>query len=108
MRWNDYSPSERTGGQQYLEPEIAMDVLTLLIVGLIAGLVITLVLGGVGHEILGGTVKGVAGALLGGWLFTVLDIRAPFIGIVGSMFVALIGAVALLLVPGAISTRRRA
>jgi uncharacterized membrane protein YeaQ/YmgE (transglycosylase-associated protein family) len=75
-----------------------MDLLTLLIVGLIAGLLASLAVGGVGgYGILGDIVVGIVGAFLGSWLFTVLNIRVPFGGLGGTIFVAFIGAVVLLL-----------
>lgn len=75
-----------------------MDLLTLLIVGLVAGLLASLAVGGVGYGILGDIVIGIVGAFVGSWLFTVLNVRVPFGGLGGTIFVAFIGAVVLLLV----------
>lgn len=75
-----------------------MDILTLLIVGLIAGLLASFAVGGVGYGLLGDIVIGIVGAFLGSWLFGVLQIRAPFSGLASTIFVAFIGAVVLLLV----------
>jgi uncharacterized membrane protein YeaQ/YmgE (transglycosylase-associated protein family) len=75
-----------------------MDILTLLIVGLVAGLLASLAVGGVGYGILGDIVIGIVGAFLGTWLFTALHIRAPFSGIASTIFVAFIGSVVLLLI----------
>jgi uncharacterized membrane protein YeaQ/YmgE (transglycosylase-associated protein family) len=74
-----------------------MDLLTLLIVGLVAGLLASVVVGGVGYGILGDIVIGIVGAFLGSWLFSALHIQVPFGGIGGTIFVAFIGAVVLLL-----------
>ncbi len=74
-----------------------MDVVTWLIVGLIAGLLASFVIGGVGYGILGDIVVGIVGAVIGGWLFDRLDIAAPWGGLAGVIFVAFIGAVVLLL-----------
>lgn len=74
-----------------------MDILTLLIVGLVAGLLASFVVGGVGFGIIGDIVIGIIGAFLGAWLFSVLHIRVPFSGIGGTIFVAFIGSVVLLL-----------
>ena len=74
-----------------------MDLLTLLVVGLIAGLLASFAMGGVGYGLLGDIVIGIAGAFLGSWLFGALHIRVPFGGIGGTIFVAFVGAVALLL-----------
>ena len=74
-----------------------MDFLTLLVVGLIAGLLASLAVGGVGYGILGDIVIGIVGAFLGSWLFGALHIRVPFRGLGGTIFVAFVGAVVLLL-----------
>jgi uncharacterized membrane protein YeaQ/YmgE (transglycosylase-associated protein family) len=74
-----------------------MDFLTLLVVGLIAGLLASVVVGGVGYGILGDIVIGIVGAFLGSWLFGALHIRVPFSGLGGTIFVAFVGAVVLLL-----------
>ena len=75
-----------------------MDLLTLIVVGLIAGLLASLVVGGTGFGLLGDIVIGIIGAFLGSWLFRELNIRVPFSGLGGTIFVAFIGAVVLLLV----------
>lgn len=74
-----------------------MDILTWLIVGLVAGVLASMVVGG-GYGILGDIVVGIIGAFVGGWLFRQLGWHAPFGGLVGTIFVALIGAIVLLLV----------
>jgi uncharacterized membrane protein YeaQ/YmgE (transglycosylase-associated protein family) len=83
-----------------------MDLLTLLIVGLIAGLLASFAIGGIGYGILGDIVVGVVGAFLGSWLFGVLHIRNPIRGLPGTIFVAFIGAVVLLLIIRALRPRR--
>ena len=85
-----------------------MDLLTLLVVGLLAGLLASLAVGGVGYGILGDIVIGIVGAFLGNWLFGVLRIQVPISGLGGTIFVAFIGAVVLLLVLRAIRRGRRA
>ena len=84
-----------------------MDLLTLLVVGLIAGLLARPVVGGVGYGILGDIVIGIVGAFLGSWLFGALRIWIPFSGIGGTIFVAFIGSVVLLLLLRAIRRGRR-
>jgi uncharacterized membrane protein YeaQ/YmgE (transglycosylase-associated protein family) len=85
-----------------------MDFITLLIVGLIAGLLASIAVGGVGYGILGDIVIGIVGAFVGSWLFNALHIKVPFGGLPGTIFVAFIGAVVLLLLLGVISRGRRA
>jgi uncharacterized membrane protein YeaQ/YmgE (transglycosylase-associated protein family) len=85
-----------------------MDFLTLLVVGLVAGLLASLAVGGVGYGLLGDIVIGIVGAFLGSWLFGALHIRVPFSGIGGTIFVAFIGAVVLLLILRALRRSRSA
>jgi uncharacterized membrane protein YeaQ/YmgE (transglycosylase-associated protein family) len=73
-----------------------MDILTWLIVGLVAGVLASLVVGG-GYGILGDIVVGIVGAFVGGWLFRQFGWHSPFGGLAGTIFVAFIGAVVLLL-----------
>ena len=75
-----------------------MDLLTWLIVGLIAGVLASLVMGGTGYGLIGDIIIGIVGAFVGGWLFTKLGVASPFGGIAGVIFVAFIGAVVLLFV----------
>lgn len=84
-----------------------MDFLTWLVVGLIAGLIASFAVGGVGFGLLGDIVIGIIGAVVGGWLFAQLGVQAPFGGLAGVIFVASIGAVVLLLVLRAIRPRAR-
>jgi len=75
-----------------------MDVLTWIIVGLVAGLLASLVMGGIGYGILGDIVVGILGALIGGWLFAQMGWGTPFPGLAGAIFVAFIGAIVLLVI----------
>jgi uncharacterized membrane protein YeaQ/YmgE (transglycosylase-associated protein family) len=77
-----------------------MSVETLLLwiaVGLIAGWLASAVVGG-GYGVIGDIVVGVVGAFLGGFVFRALHIGVPFRGLAGTIFVAFIGAIVLLLV----------
>ncbi len=80
-------------GRTYL----SMDIMTWLIVGLVAGLLASLAVGGTGFGIVGDIVIGIAGAFVGGFLFRQMHWHAPFAGLAGIIFVAFIGAVVLLL-----------
>jgi L,D-transpeptidase YcbB len=75
-----------------------LDLLTWLIVGLVAGVLASFVVGGIGYGIVGDIIVGIVGAVLGGWLFTQMGWTTPFAGIAGTIFVAFIGAVVLLFV----------
>ncbi|MEP6731538.1 MAG: GlsB/YeaQ/YmgE family stress response membrane protein [bacterium] len=75
-----------------------MDLLTWLIVGLIAGVLASLVMGGTGYGLVGDIIIGIVGAFVGGWLFRQLGVRSPLSGLPGTIFVAFIGAVVLLFV----------
>jgi uncharacterized membrane protein YeaQ/YmgE (transglycosylase-associated protein family) len=73
-----------------------MDILTWLIVGLVAGVLASLLVGGVG--LLGDIIIGIVGAFVGGYIFRAAGWSAPFDGLAGTIFVAFIGALILLLI----------
>lgn len=75
-----------------------MDLLTWLIVGLIAGLLASFVMGGTGLGLIGDIIIGICGAFVGGWLFRTLNVNIPFHGLAGTIFVAFVGAVLLLFI----------
>ena len=85
-----------------------MDLVTLIVVGLVAGLLASFVVGGTGFGLLGDIVIGIAGAFFGSWLFGALAIRVPFSGVGGTIFVAFIGAVLLLVALRLLRRSRRA
>ncbi|OLD83167.1 MAG: hypothetical protein AUG54_02145, partial [Ktedonobacter sp. 13_1_20CM_4_53_7] len=61
-----------------------------LIVGLIAGALAGLVMRGGGYGIVGDIIVGIIGAVIGGWIFSLLGIGAG--GLIGSIIVAFVGA----------------
>ena len=71
-------------------------ILLWIVIGLIAGWLASAVVGG-GFGLIGDIVVGVVGAFVGGFVFRALHISSPFGGIAGTIFVAFIGAVVLLL-----------
>jgi len=75
-----------------------MDILTWLIVGLVAGVLASMVMGGTGYGIIGDIIIGIVGAFVGGWLFSKLGVSTPFGGLAGTIFTAFIGAIVLLFV----------
>jgi uncharacterized membrane protein YeaQ/YmgE (transglycosylase-associated protein family) len=70
-------------------------LLTWLVVGLISGVLAALVVGGYG--LIADLVVGVAGAFLGGYIFQRAGWHAPFAGIAGTISIAFVGSVVLLL-----------
>lgn len=82
-----------------------MELLAWIIVGLIAGVLASLVVGG-GFGIIADIVIGIVGAFVGGWLFRALGVSSPFGGLAGTIFVAFVGAVVLLLILRAVRGRR--
>ena len=86
-----------------------MEILAWLIVGLISGVLASLVVGGTGYGIIGDIVVGIVGAFVGGWLFSAAGWGSPFGGLAGTIFVAFIGAVVLLVIIHLVrgGTRRR-
>lgn len=85
-------------------------LLVWLIVGLVAGVLASFVMGGIGYGIVGDIIIGILGAVLGGWVFEQMGWTTPFGGLAGVIFVAFIGAVLLLFVLGLLrrGSRRRA
>ncbi|HET9155436.1 MAG TPA: GlsB/YeaQ/YmgE family stress response membrane protein [Myxococcaceae bacterium] len=75
-------------------------------VGAIAGFLASLVVG-TGFGMLGDIIIGVVGAFLGGWIFRSLGWHAPFSGLAGTVVIAFLGAVLLMLVLR-VARRRRA
>jgi uncharacterized membrane protein YeaQ/YmgE (transglycosylase-associated protein family) len=76
-----------------------MSIETILIwcaIGLVAGWLASAVVGG-GFGVVGDIVVGIVGAFLGGVIFRQLNIGVPFHGVAGTIFVAFIGAIVLLL-----------
>jgi uncharacterized membrane protein YeaQ/YmgE (transglycosylase-associated protein family) len=74
-----------------------MDILTWIIVGLVAGVLAALVVGG-GFGIIADIVIGIVGAFVGAWLFRALGVNSPFGGMAGTIFIAFVGACVLLLI----------
>ena len=66
-----------------------------IVIGLIAGWLASAVVGG-GYGVVGDIVVGVVGAFLGGIIFRSLHIGVPFRGLAGTILVAFVGAVVLL------------
>ena len=75
-----------------------MNIFTLLVVGLITGLLGGLFVGGAGYRLSRDIGIGGAGAVLGSWVFGALGVTPPFGGIGGTSFVAVMGAAVLLVV----------
>jgi uncharacterized membrane protein YeaQ/YmgE (transglycosylase-associated protein family) len=76
-----------------------------IVIGLVAGWLASAVVGG-GYGIVGDIVVGVVGAFLGGLLFSGLHIHVPFAGLAGTIFVAFIGAIVLLVLLRLINRQR--
>jgi uncharacterized membrane protein YeaQ/YmgE (transglycosylase-associated protein family) len=85
-----------------------MNVLSWIIVGLIAGSLAGQVLRGGGYGVIGDIIVGVLGGLLGGWIGTTfLHINAGVSGInLESILIAFAGAVLLILILRMIGGRR--
>ena len=73
-----------------------MEILAWLIVGLVAGVLASLVVGGYG--LIADIVIGIVGAFVGGYIFRAAGWSAPWGGLAGTIFVAFIGAVVLLVI----------
>jgi uncharacterized membrane protein YeaQ/YmgE (transglycosylase-associated protein family) len=88
-----------------------MDIITWLIVGLIAGVLASMVMRDSGLGLVGDIVLGIVGAFVGSWAFRELGWQAPFEGTLGVIAVAFVGAViilvALRVINSVTGTRRR-
>ncbi len=72
-----------------------MDIISFLIVGLVAGWLAGQIVKGHGFGMVGDIVVGVVGAFIGGFLFRALGIGTAY-GMIGSIIMAAIGAIVLL------------
>ena len=77
-----------------------------LLIGLVAGWLANLVVKGRGAGLWINLIVGIVGGLLGGWLFALFGVFA--VGTVGSLFMALIGAIILLWIVSAVSNSSKA
>jgi len=68
-----------------------------IVVGLIAGWLASAVVGG-GYGLVGDIVVGVVGSFIGGFIFHRLGIAVPLRGLPGTILVAFVGAVVLLVI----------
>ncbi len=85
-------------------PLLFMDLLSFLIIGLIAGWIADMLVKGSSFGLIGHIIIGVIGAFIGGFIFRALGIDAY--GLLGSIVMAVIGAVVLLLIIQAFNKRR--
>ena len=77
-----------------------------LVIGAISGWVAAVVVGG-GIGLLGDILVGVIGAFIGGAVFRHFGWHAPFAGLAGTIFIAFIGALILLVILRLIAGARR-
>ena len=82
-----------------------MGIIAWLIVGLVAGWLAGMIMKGGGYGLIGDLILGLIGAVVGGWLFSVILPRAEPSGLIGSIIVATIGAVVLVAIVRLISGR---
>ena len=75
-----------------------------LLIGLVAGWLVSLVVKGNGSGLVMNLVLGVIGGLLGGWILSWFGVLA--VGTFGSLVAALVGAVVLLWIAAAINKRK--
>jgi uncharacterized membrane protein YeaQ/YmgE (transglycosylase-associated protein family) len=85
-----------------------MGIVSWLLLGLIAGILASLVMRGGGYGIVGDIVVGLIGAVIGGWVFSLLTGRSNAVNNldIGSIFVAFVGACLLIALLRAVSGGR--
>lgn len=76
-----------------------------LIIGGLGGWLAGKIMRGGGFGVVGNIVVGVVGAVVGGWLFSLLGFEAN--GFIGSIITAVVGAMALLYVAGLLTKGRK-
>lgn len=84
-----------------------MDIITWIVVGLVAGSLASFVMRGTGFGIIGNILLGIVGAVVGAWGFRELELQSPITGIAGTIFIAFLGALALLFVLHLVRRGRR-
>jgi uncharacterized membrane protein YeaQ/YmgE (transglycosylase-associated protein family) len=82
-----------------------MNIIWFLIIGLLAGWIAGLLMRGHGFGFLGNMIVGIIGAVIGGFVFDLLDIAAY--GLLGSLIMSVVGAVVLLFLTGLIKRPAR-
>jgi uncharacterized membrane protein YeaQ/YmgE (transglycosylase-associated protein family) len=80
-------------------------ILIWIVVGLVAGVLASRVIGS-GLGMFGNIVVGIVGAFVGSWVFRSAGWTAPWGGLAGTIFVAFIGAMILLVLLGLLSRGR--
>jgi uncharacterized membrane protein YeaQ/YmgE (transglycosylase-associated protein family) len=83
-----------------------MSIIGWIVLGLIAGFIASQIVNKTGQGMIMDIVLGVLGAIVGGWLFAFFGAQGVNGFNIYSMFVAVIGAVVLLLVYHAVTGRR--
>ncbi len=78
-----------------------------VIIGGLAGWLTGMLLRGRGYGCIGNVVVGIIGAVIGGWLFRIVNIDEALPGLIGSLFTAIVGAVLLITVLSLLTERRR-
>lgn len=76
-----------------------------ILIGLLAGYLGSLIVKGTGSGIILNLIIGVVGAVLGGWLFSLMGVGGG--NILWSLFTAVIGAVVLLLIVGLFTKKKK-
>lgn len=82
-----------------------MGIIVWIIIGLVAGWLAGQIMKGSGYGLIGDLVLGLVGAVVGGWLVGLVAPAAEPTGFLGSIIVATIGAIVLILIARAIRGR---
>lgn len=84
-----------------------MDIIPWIVVGLIAGSLASYITRDSGFSVPGNILLGMAGAVVGGWAFQEFGLQSPIGGIAGTILVASVGAIIVLLAIHVIWRNRR-
>ncbi|MCC6993185.1 MAG: GlsB/YeaQ/YmgE family stress response membrane protein [Deltaproteobacteria bacterium] len=83
-----------------------MDIVTWIVVGLVAGVLASYLIGGIGYGLPGDILIGIAGSFVGSFLFRQFGWHSPFKGLGGVIFIAFVGAAVVLVLARLLAGRR--
>lgn len=77
-----------------------MNIISFIIIGLIAGWIASLTMGGRGFGLIGDAIIGIIGAFIGGFALDIMGVA--WMGLTGAILISILGAIILLAISGLI------
>jgi uncharacterized membrane protein YeaQ/YmgE (transglycosylase-associated protein family) len=106
--WNPHILEGLDHGQAWRKQEIQMSIIGWIVLGLIAGFIASKIVNKQGEGLILDIVLGVVGAIVGGFLFSLVGAQGVDGVNIYSMFVAVVGAIVVLVIYHALTGRRTA